>query len=157
MVKTLVASRSDCSAIRESFVDTVGELKVSPVFPKHERHTRHSLPYGGSRGPWFPTYYRYYGPLRLPLPIPFGSLVAPYRYLSVIPLLCVPHLHTLLRFGSLTPGYDHTSMPGLLIWLVPLIFQHSSRRRQEALPSSRVTPVDTCPAHRPRWYPDHLP
>jgi len=28
MVNTLVASRSDCFAIRESFVDTVGELKV---------------------------------------------------------------------------------------------------------------------------------
>ena len=26
-----------------------------------------------------------------------------------------------------------------------------------ALPSSRVTPMDTCPALRPRWYPEHSP
>ena len=30
-------------------------------------------------------------------------------------------------------------------------------RRQVALPSSRVTPVKTCPALRPRWCPDHSP
>ena len=30
-------------------------------------------------------------------------------------------------------------------------------RRQVALPSSRVTPVKTCPALRPRWCPAHSP
>ena len=30
-------------------------------------------------------------------------------------------------------------------------------RRQMALPSSRVTPVKTCPALRPRWGPEHSP
>jgi hypothetical protein len=30
-------------------------------------------------------------------------------------------------------------------------------RRQVALPSSRVTPVKTCPALRPRWCPEHSP
>lgn len=30
-------------------------------------------------------------------------------------------------------------------------------RRQMALPSSRVTPVDTCPALRPRWSPSSSP
>jgi hypothetical protein len=36
---------------------------------------------------------------------------------------------------------------------VPLIFRLSWTKRQEALPSSRVTPVGACPALRPRWYP----
>ena len=30
-------------------------------------------------------------------------------------------------------------------------------RRQVALPSSRATPMDTCPTLRPRWCPEHLP
>ena len=30
-------------------------------------------------------------------------------------------------------------------------------RRREALPSSRITPVNTCPALRPRWCPTRLP
>jgi hypothetical protein len=30
-------------------------------------------------------------------------------------------------------------------------------RRREALPSSRITPLNTCPALRPRWCPTRLP
>ena len=33
----------------------------------------------------------------------------------------------------------------------------SCARRQVVLPSSRATPVKTCPALRPRWCPVHLP
>jgi hypothetical protein len=33
----------------------------------------------------------------------------------------------------------------------------SCARRQVVLPSSRATPVKTCPALRPRWCPAHLP
>lgn len=36
---------------------------------------------------------------------------------------------------------------------VPLVFRLSLAKRQEALPSSRVTPVCACPALRPRWCP----
>ena len=31
-----------------------------------------------------------------------------------------------------------------------------SARRQQALPNSRVAPVSTCPALRPRWFPKNL-
>jgi hypothetical protein len=30
-------------------------------------------------------------------------------------------------------------------------------RRQLAIPSSRVAPLNTCPALRPRWFPSHSP
>ena len=56
---------------------------------------------------------------------------------------------------------------GLMAWVKPpghaRAFGHpvpqsgSCARRQVVLPSSRVTPVKTCPALRPRWCPAHSP
>ena len=39
----------------------------------------------------------------------------------------------------------------------PVPLSGSLTRRQVALPSSRVTPMDACPALRPRWCPDCSP
>jgi hypothetical protein len=40
---------------------------------------------------------------------------------------------------------------------VPLVFRDIVTRRPLALPSSRVPPLMTCPALRPRWCPRSLP
>src|SRR5919108_1361646 len=56
---------------------------------------------------------------------------------------------------------------GLMAWVKPpghaRAFGHpvpqsgNGARRQVVLPSSRATPLKTCPALRPRWYPAHSP
>jgi hypothetical protein len=48
---------------------------------------------------------------------------------------------------QVTPGPLVTRSPTPGLW----------SRRQAALPSSRVPPLKTCPALRPRWCPAHLP
>ena len=57
--------------------------------------------------------------------------------------------------GSLTDG-SCPSTPGALFSRFPYS-SGALTRRQVALPSSRATPMDTCPVHRPRWSPDPLP
>ena len=57
--------------------------------------------------------------------------------------------------GSLTDG-SCLSTPGVLVSRFPYS-SGALTRRQMALPSSRATPVDTCPAPGPRWSPDPLP
>jgi hypothetical protein len=102
----MAASRFDCSAIRASFVETVGELKVPPVFPWHRRHARHCLPAllrVLSWVPWalvphaseqgLPPAPRYCALLRLPSSFPVGPLLAPFRYLGLTRLVsCPPQL-----------------------------------------------------------------
>ena len=88
----MVASRFDCSAIRASFVETVGELNVPPVVPWRRRHARHCLPaalrllswvpwalvpHASGQGAWLPPVSRYCALLRLPSSFPVGSLVVP--------------------------------------------------------------------------------
>jgi len=109
-VNTRVASRFDCSAIRASFVETVGELRVPPVVPWRRRHARHCLPAllrVLSWVPWalvphaseqeLPPAPRYCALLRLPPSVPVGLLLAAFRYLG------------LTRYGScssrLAPGF----------------------------------------------------
>jgi hypothetical protein len=46
--------------------------------------------------------------------------------------------------------------PGCWLCRSPLLRRLFPRRR-EALPSSRITPLNTCPALRPRWCPSRLP
>ena len=104
--------RPDSCAIRASFVETVGGLKVPPAFPWHARHARHCLPALWrvlSWVPWasVPHAYeqglfpapRYCALLRLPPSVPVGTLWAPFRYLGV------------MRFCScssqLAPGLAH--------------------------------------------------
>ena len=53
-----------------------------------------------------------------------------------------------VRIDPLTPGCWLSRSPLLRLWLP---------RRREALPSSRVTPLNPCPALRPRWCPADSP
>ena len=92
---------------------------------------------------------RYYAPLRLP-PCPswVASLVA--RSPIPCPLLCVRGVPAGLVIWSKPP--DHARAFGH-----PVPQSGSLTRRQVALPSSRATPVNTCPALRPRWCPAYSP
>ena len=92
----MVGFCSDCFAIRASFVETVGELKVPPAFPWRRRHARHCLPAAlrllswvpwalvpHASGPGLPPALRYCALLRLPSSVPVGALCAPFRYLGL--------------------------------------------------------------------------
>ena len=92
---------------------------------------------------------RYYAPLRLPhCPSQVASLVARF------PIPCP------LRFVRAIPY-------GRVIWAKPpdhaRAFGHpvphsgNVTRRHVALPSSRATPMNACPALRPRWCPGCMP
>ena len=87
-----------CSAICASRVDTVGALKVAPVFPSPRGHARLRLPAASRPVSWVPwasvphasgsvtlrpRCLRYYASLRLPSSVPAGSLLAPDRYLGL--------------------------------------------------------------------------
>mgnify|MGYP004009186627 CR=1 FL=1 len=47
----------------------------------------------------------------------------------------------------------HAIRTGKFLFRFPFRFLCS--RTAMALPSSRVTPLNTCPEHRPRWYPEN--
>jgi hypothetical protein len=101
--------------------------------------------------PWasVPHLPRYYAPLRLPhCPSQVASLVA--RSPIPCPLRCVRVVPDGLMIWSKSP--DHTRAFGH-----PVPQSGSLTRRQVALPSSRATPMKTCPALRPRWCPDCSP
>jgi len=98
VVKTRAGSRFDCSAICASRVETVGALKVAPVFPSPRGHARLRLPAASRPVSWVPwasvphasgsetlrpRCLRYYALLRLPSSVPAGSLLAPDRYLGL--------------------------------------------------------------------------
>ena len=107
------------------------------------------LPSRGSRGPWFPTFVgtmrRYDCP-----PAHLGTL-----HLSLAPryLACSLGLWYPSRARDL--GGAPRTTPGPLVTRSPT--PGSVTRRQVALPSSRATPVDACPALRPRWCPQCSP
>jgi hypothetical protein len=77
-----------------------------------------------------------------------ASLVA--RHPNILPASLVRGLPAGLVTSSKRP--DHARAFG---HSVP--HSGSETRRQVALPSSRVTPLDTCPVLRPRWCPAHSP
>src|SRR5882724_4791563 len=58
-------------------------------------------------------------------------------------------------FGSSVGRVGHQT-PGCCLRRSPLLRRLLPRRR-EALPSSRITPLPTCPALRPRWCPARSP
>src|SRR5204862_5769355 len=89
---------SPCSSICASRVETVGALKVAPVFRSPRVHARLRLPAASRPVSWVPWSYvplasgsvplqprclRYYALLRLPSSVPAGSLLAPDRYLGL--------------------------------------------------------------------------
>jgi len=59
--------------------------------------------------------------------------------------------------SGLAHGRKQTRNARALDLPVPLIFRVPSQGGFPALPSSRVTPLSTCPGLRPRWYPSHSP
>jgi hypothetical protein len=77
-----------------------------------------------------------------------ASLVA--RSPIPCPLLCVRGVPDGLVIWSKSP--DHARAFGH-----PVPHSGSLTRRQVALPSSRATPVNACPALRPRWCPAYSP
>ncbi len=162
-----VSPRSDSCALRASSVETVSGLKVPPAFPWHERHARHCLPAALrllSWVPWasvphaseqrFPPAPRYCALLRLPSSIPVGSLVAslPVPWVDALSFVSLP---ACARVGSSAGRVGHQT-PGCCLRRSPLLRPLLPRRR-EALPSSRFTRLNPCPALRPRWCPVRLP
>ena len=135
-------------------MDTVGEPGVSPIGPSRCRYARRRLPSSGSLGTSVPHLHRYYAPLRLPMahlgvvrfslsfPDPLGSRL----------LLCVPWSPK-----ARVKGGRFLSTPGVFPTLGGTPAPDLSPRRPLALPSSRVTPVEACPALRPRWCPVYSP
>src|SRR6266478_265440 len=136
-------------AVHWSAVVRVGELNVSPLSPASGCSARRRLPSRGSLGPHFPTFVgtirRYDCPLSLSGRFAYRSLPDTLRAFMVRGL---PH-------GLGTTGKAPRIPPGLLVTRSPP--PGISSRRQVALPSSRVPPVKTCPALRPRWCPAHSP
>jgi hypothetical protein len=88
--------------------------------------------YRGSLGPWFPT-----------LPVPW------------VDALLFVSLPAGARLGSSADCVGQQA-PGCWLRRSPLLRRLLPRRR-EALPSSRITHLPTCPALRPRWCPARLP
>ena len=90
----------------------------------------------------------YYTTLRLP-PGPLGVL-----RLSLVPryLACFPRSWCPCRARGQAEAPGHARAFGH-----PVPQSGSCARRQVVLPSSRATPVKTCPALRPRWCPVHSP
>ena len=139
-----------------------------PSFPSTERYARLPLPYGDMTSPqWVPWASVPHLPGQVVacpsvlwsaktayVPSPVASLLARSRVPCSPPLICVLGGDRLYRspLGRRLPtsarSLDPTSTPSLLVF---------SARRTQALPSSRATPVETCPALRPRWCPSHLP
>src|ERR1700682_4614247 len=102
VVSALPGDRLASSAIRCSFVETLGGLCVPCIFPSNGSVDRLSLPSAGFLG-WVPPLPRYYGELRRPL-IPPASL---RRLRLAVPdaLAC-----SLRRTGSATtpPAWTHS-------------------------------------------------
>ena len=159
--------RPDSCAIGASFVQTVCGLNVPPAFPWHRRHARHCLPAllrVLSWVPWASVPHasgqrllpapRYCALLRLPSSVPVGLLLAPFRYLGLTRFSFVS-LPARAGAGS-SAGRVGQRAPGCCLGRSPF-FRPLLPRRREALPSSRVTPLNTCPALRPRWCPACLP
>jgi len=93
--------------------------------------------------------HQYYAPLRLP---PCPSRVASLG--ARFPIPCRLLWFVVSPRGSWS-GRSAPTAPGLLVTRSPTPGMGS--RRQVALPRSRVPPMQTCPALRPRWCPAHSP
>ena len=127
----------------------VGELDVSPLSPASGCSARRRLPSRGSLGSHFPTFL---GTIRRYdcHPAPLGSL-----HLSLASRYLACFQTFVMSLPGSCPGGSPRNTPGPLVTRSPN--PGMSARRQMALPSSRVPPVKTCPALRPRWCPAHSP
>ena len=110
---------------------------------------RRRLPSRGSRGPWFPTFT---GTMRRddchPVPLGLLRLALASRYLACFRAFVV-------SLAGSCPSGSPADTPGPLVTRSPT--PGMCARTQMALPSSRVPPLKTCPALRPRWCPRYAP
>ncbi len=136
-------------AVPWRFGDTIGERSVSLVCLSTARSARRRLPSRGSLGPHFPTFL---GTMRRDdcHPVPLGLLRVSLasRYLACFRAFVV-------SLAGSCPSGSPADTPGPLVTRSPI--PGLSSRRQMALPRSRVPPVKTCPALRPRWCPRYAP
>jgi len=136
-------------AVPWRFGDTIGERRVSLVCLSTARSARRRLPSRGSLGPHFPTFL---GTMRRydchPVPLGLLRLSLASRYLACFRAFVV-------SLAGSCPSGSPADTPGPLVTRSPI--PGLSSRRQMALPSSRVPPVKTCPALRPRWCPRYSP
>ncbi len=125
-----------------------------------ERYARLRLPSSGSFGSPFPTFsirpyslpdLRYYAPLRLPF-AHLGSLHFSLSFPDTLP--CSHSFVSRFRLVISVGSYPMT--PRLLVSQYPCS-SGAPGGRQMALPSSRVVPLNVCPALRPRWCPVRSP
>ena len=137
------------TAVQWGSGDTIGEPKVSLVCRPTARSARRRLPSRGSLGSHFPTFL---GTIRRYdcHPAPLGSL-----HLSLASRYLACFQTFVMSLPGSCPGGSPRNTPGPLVTRSPN--PGMSSRRQVALPSSRVPPVKTCPALRPRWCPAHSP
>jgi hypothetical protein len=154
-------------AFAASFVQTVCGLKVPPAFPWHRRHARHCLPALLRVLSWVPWASVPHASGQGQLPRPAVLCVATTAFVRPGRFACrslpVPWVDA-LRFVSLPAraGVGSSAVcvsqqtPGCWLRRSPSLRRLPPRRR-EALPSSRVTLLLTCPALRPRWCPARLP
>ena len=154
-------------AIRASFVKTVSELNVSSAFPWRRRHARHCLPAFlrivtvGPLGLGSPRVRAEVAPCPAVLCVATTAFVLPGRFtcrslpVPWVDALFFVFLPARAGVGSSTDRADPRA-PGCWLCRSPAIRRLFPRRR-EALPSSRITPLNTCPALRPRWCPSRLP
>ena len=138
-----------CSTVHWLSVLRVRELDVSPLSPTSGGSARRRLPSRGSLGPHFPTFL---GTMRRDdcRPAPLGVL----RLSLASPIPCLlPWVRGVPEgLGARAEAPGHARACGH-----PVPHSGYATRRQVALPSSRVPPLKTCPALRPRWCPAHAP
>ena len=131
-----------CAVIR------VGELYVSPLSLTSGCAARRRLPSRGSLGPHFPTFLGTMRRYDCHLPVSGGfACRSPSRYLACFHRSWCPQR---ARDQEEAPGHARA-------FGHPVPQSGYETRRQLALPRSRVPPVETCPALRPRWCPGHSP
>jgi hypothetical protein len=137
----------------------MNRLYVLTVCHVNRRETRRHLPSGGSLGSHFPTYsspekkfltHRYYVPLRLPK-AHLGSFSCP-SVPDTLRTSCVSCSFS----GSLGHG-SHFPTPGLFGQPVIPFLRYVSCKETVGSPRFPGYPLSTCPALRPRWYPEHSP
>ncbi len=144
--------------VTNSSTAVVGLIYLLYFFPAI-CYARLHLPYSGFLGSRFstfpvrgsfPSFLRYYVQLRLPVyPSRFTS---PFE-LSFPNTLCHSLYSCPVSSSSTDGSYCQRQM--FVKPVTPYPVSHT--RRQVALSSSRATPMNTCPAHRPRWCPVSSP
>ena len=126
--------------------DTIGELKVSLVGQSTTRFTRCRLPSRGSLASHFPTLSGTMRHYACPLSVSrrFTRRCRPDTLSAFSGFVFLHGSSCGEKAPTRRQGSWSTGTP-----LLPVVLT----RRQLALSSSRITPVSTCPALRPRWCP----